>query len=94
MADLYWEVEAGQTYQNLVKTAPELVSMIENLLDLLQADPGTAAMRKDSLRMPSGKSFWKVRIRYREYNWSLLWTPHPNSAKDVLIVYLGPATYA
>lgn len=50
-------------------------------------------MRKLSLHTTSGRTIWRVPIRYRAYDWSLLWVPHPANNADVLIVYLGPATY-
>lgn len=93
MSELFWEPEAARTYERLIHTDAPLVSSVESVLDALAANPGSASTRKFGLRTSSGQAIWRIPIRYRAYDWSLLWITHPTNSEAVLIVYLGPATY-
>lgn len=93
MAELFWEPEAARTYERLPDTDAPLLRSVEIVLDSLAANPGSAAILRFSLRTPSGQTIWRISIRYREYDWSLLWIRHPRDPGSVLIRYLGSATY-
>lgn len=94
MADLFWEPEAWRTYEGLAEQSGRLQDAVEDVLDRLVDDPTQAAVRPLGLRTPGGRRLWRVAIRRSVDDWSLVWLPHPTRPADVLIVYLGPATYA
>ena len=94
MSGLNWEPEAARAYKNLTHQPASLKSAVERILDILEEDPTNKLLRQRSLRTTTGYVIWKVTIRERFEDWSLLWIADPKNENDVLIVYLGPASYA
>jgi hypothetical protein len=97
MPHLVWEPEAANQYQRLVQEvgerSDELMNSIDRALDLLEARSDALATRRRLLRTRSGISIWKIEIRHKSGDWSLLWMDHPKETGAVLILYLGPAEY-
>jgi len=97
VATLFWTPSARRSYENLgeprTDVGPRLLNAIEGVLDQLVTNPNTVAMKRRQRRTPSGLIIWKIEIRGRTDDWTLLWMEHPDEPKDVLIVYLGPADY-
>lgn len=93
MAELYWEPEAAAAYDALDTQPVRLREAIEAVLDQLETDPGHESVRRRTRRTSQGDVIWKVDIRSRAEDWTLLWIEHPGQAGDVLILYLGPSRY-
>jgi hypothetical protein len=93
MAELFWEAEAAATYEALDTQPVRLTEAVDAVLDQLERDPGDEAVRRRTRRTSKGDVIWKVDIRQRAEDWTLLWIEHPERAGDVLILYLGPAQY-
>ena len=96
MAELYFDEVADLTLTRLEASAdPQdraLLHRINNVLDQLAEDPGDASVR--GRRFQSG--LWLVTVlgRAREDNWALLWEPHIEVPEDVMIHYIGSASFA
>lgn len=93
MAELFWEAEAGARYDALDDQPARLGEAVELILDQLETDPGPESMRRRTRRTGKGDVIWKVDIRSRAEDWTLLWIEHPTQTGDVLILYLGPSQY-
>ena len=93
MTSLNWEPEAGLAYKNIIHQPAALKSAVERILDILEEDPSNRLVRTKSLRTTTGYTIWKIPIRERFEDWSLLWIEDPEDANAVLILYLGPASY-
>lgn len=93
MAELFWEAEAAATYDAIDGQPTRLGDAVESVLDQLEADPGHESVRRRTRRTSKGDVIWKVDIRLRAEDWTLLWIEHPKHAGDVLILYLGPSQY-
>jgi uncharacterized protein YpbB len=85
MSNLNWEPEARQPAR--------LKSAVEKILDILEKDPTNRLVRTKSLRTRTGYTIWKVPVRERFEDWSLIWIFESESESEVLILYLGPANY-
>jgi hypothetical protein len=93
VAELFWEPEAGAAYDALDAQPARLAEAIELALDQLEADPGQESVRRRTRRTSKGDVIWKIDIRPRAEDWTLLWIEHPTRTGDVLILYLGPSQY-
>lgn len=93
MAALRWEPEAGRTYDALQDRDSRLLDAVDDVLDNLEDDPGSPLMRRQARRTTRGDAIWRVPIRPRSENWALLWMDDPARPGDVLILYVGPASY-
>ncbi len=69
--------------------ARELHARVQAVLDLLEADPGNARLRK--LRFTNG--LWGVVVPSPSANVVILWEPHPTEPTDVVVQYIGPASF-
>lgn len=93
MAELFWEPEARATYDALDDQPTRLGDAVELILDRLEDDPRQESVRRRMRRTSKGDVIWKVDIRPRAEDWTLLWIEHPERSDDVLILYLGPSQY-
>ncbi len=93
MSSLNWEPEAALAYKNIIHQHASLKSAVERILDILEDDPSNRLVRTKSLRTTTGYTIWKIPIRERFEDWSLVWIFDPDNENEVLILYLGPASY-
>jgi hypothetical protein len=93
VAELFWEPDARATYDALDDQPVRLGEAIEHILDQLEDDPGHESVRRRTRRTTKGDVIWKIDIRQRAEDWTLLWIEHPQRAGDVLILYLGRSQY-
>ena len=93
MSSLNWEPEAASAYKKIVNQPAALKMAVERILDILEEDPSNRLVRTKSLRTTTGYAIWKVPIRKRFEDWSLLWISDPDNEDEVLILCLGPANY-
>jgi len=93
MSSLNWEPEAASAYKKIVNQPVALKMAVERILDILEEDSSNRLVRTKSLRTTTGYAIWKVPIRKRFEDWSLLWISDPDNEDEVLILYLGPANY-
>lgn len=94
MTELHWEREAADAYAGLPAMGALLGNAVEDVLDQLEADSGSRLVRQAALRTPSGAALWRVSIRPRSDDWSLVWCEHPKLSDAFIIIYLGPATFS
>lgn len=96
MADLYFDEVADQTLTNLESSSDHrdraLVSRLNAVFDQLAADAGDASVR--ARRFQSG--LWVVTVAGRagEDDWAVVWEPHVELPRDVMIHYVGSASFA
>lgn len=96
MADLYFDEIADHTLSLLEASKDDadraLLRRINEVLDQLAADPGHVSVRKR--RFQSG--LWLVTILgpAAEDDWAQLWEPHIDAPDDVMIHYVGSASFA
>ena len=96
MAELYYDGLADQALTQLEASTDDqdraLLDRISAVLDQLAADPGDASVRQR--RFQSG--LWLVTVRGRpgEDDWALLWEPHTDAPEDVMVHYVGSASFA
>lgn len=96
VAELYFDEVADQTLTRLEASAdPQdeaLLHRINDVLDQLAADSGDASVRRR--RFQSGLWLVTVAGRAGENDWALLWEPHVELPDDVMIQYIGSASFA
>lgn len=71
--------------------ADDLVDAIWSTIENIAEDPGSADVRRRSLRTLAGQTVWMVRVPIgRPDPWVVLWQPR---ADEVLIAYIGPEDF-
>jgi hypothetical protein len=96
VGELWFDAVADETLRRLEQSSdPQteaLLSRIDTVFDQLAADPGDASVRRR--RFQSG--LWLVTLAGREgeADWAVLWEPHIERSDDVMIHYVGPASFA
>jgi hypothetical protein len=96
VADLYFDEAADHTLTNLESSSDHqdraLLGRLNAVFDQLAADPGDASVR--ARRFQSG--LWVVTVagRAREDDWAVVWEPHVELSDDVMIHYVGSASFA
>lgn len=96
MAELYYDAFADRTLTQLETSTDHqdraLLARINEILDQLAVDPGDASVRRR--RFQSG--LWLVTFpgRVGEDDWALLWEPHVDLPEDVMVHYIGSASFA
>lgn len=80
-----------QAYAALEKSgAGQLLGAIDDAIDALEADPGSAAVRRRSF----GDGLWGIPVRDRTDDWLIIWERDP-AAEDLIVVrYLGTDPFA
>lgn len=97
MAEPLFEPAAADAYDRLPQTQPSIIAAVDAVLDHLASDPGSAALRKIALSMEVAggtQRLWRVPIRHRGQEWSLIWCQPLLAPEAVLVVYLGSADYS
>jgi hypothetical protein len=94
--ELWFDAVADQTLSSLeASTNPrdqELLARLDAVLHQLAADPGDTSVR--GRRFQSGLWLVTVRGRADEDDWAVLWEPHVEIPDDVMVQYVGPASFA
>lgn len=57
----------------------------------LEADAGHHSVRRIRFPVPG---LWCVTVSGDDEGWAILWEPHPGIDGDVLVQYVGPASFA
>jgi hypothetical protein len=71
-------------------TKGRLAKAVNELLDLLETDPGDRRLRRHRFQSPP---LWHVRVDSEKETWSILWEPHPHEPDAVIVHYLGPTSF-
>jgi hypothetical protein len=91
MATVEFDPQPSQAYAALEKAAAlTLLDAIDDAIDGLEADPGSADARRRSF----GDGLWGIPVRDRTDDWLIIW--ERDQAADGLIVvrYLGADPFA
>jgi len=93
MAELWFDPEADASLRVLEADAKraKLLRAVNAVLDQLEADSGDASVRKIRFQAPA---LWCVTIVADRDEWAVLWEPHPTEVGDVMVHYVGPASFA
>ena len=68
-----------------------LQTRVQAVLDLLARNPSHETLRRRRLHIPS---LWWVTVVAGNEELVILWEPHPTIPDDVLVHYVGPASFA
>ena len=68
-----------------------LANRINDVLDRLETNPGDASLRRHRFHQ---RALWCVLVVAQGEDWAVLWETHPTQADDVIVRYLGPASFA
>jgi hypothetical protein len=91
MATTEFDPQPLQAYAALEKAGSgQLLDAIDDALDALEADPGSATARRRSF----GEGLWGIPVRDRTDDWLIIWEHDPTSADIVVIRYLGADPFA
>jgi hypothetical protein len=84
---LRYAPEVAAAYESLDKAGSgALLDAIDDALDQLEADPGSAAARR---RAFAGGA-WGITVRTRDDDWLVIWEPDPSEDDVIRVRYLGP----
>jgi hypothetical protein len=92
VASLHFTPDANDGYQKIC-TDPALEFLwarIDEILDLLEKDPGDARVRKHRFHQAN---LWAVYVTHRNERWAVLWGADRHNPGDVAVAYIGPATF-
>jgi hypothetical protein len=92
VTELYFDEEADRALTALESDAArvELADRVHAVLGALASDPGQAELRRHRFQV----GVWGVVVRGSGEDWIVLWEPHPDSDGDVVVQYVGPASFA
>ncbi|MEA2971965.1 MAG: hypothetical protein QOG82_423 [Actinomycetota bacterium] len=92
MATVSFDAAADEAMSRLEAdpAARRLCSRVQAVLDLLESDPGSSRLRQ--LRYTNG--LWGVVVVSTIGTVVILWEPHPTEPNEVVVQYLGPASFA
>ena len=92
MGELWFDAEADAALTRLEDdpSRPTLLQAVREVLRQLEADPGHKSVRTMRFQLPR---LWCVRAVGDDEDWVILWEPHPNVEGDVVVQYLGPASF-
>jgi hypothetical protein len=91
MASVELDPQALQAYAILEKAGADmLLDAIDDALDALEADPGSAAVRRRSF----GDGLWGISVRDRTDDYLIIWEPDPSEDDLVVVRYLGIDPFA
>ena len=91
MATAEFDPQPLAAYAALEKSgAGQLLDAIDDAIDALEADPGSAGVRRRSF----GDGLWGIPVRDRTDDWLIIWERDP-AAEDLIVVrYLGTDPFA
>ncbi|MDP1806075.1 MAG: hypothetical protein Q8K72_12970 [Acidimicrobiales bacterium] len=92
MTELWLDPDAGETLRAIEADAVRsvLAHRLNDVLDRLESNPGDASLRRHRFYRPA---LWCVLVEAQGEDWAVLWEPHPTQADDVIVRYLGPASF-
>lgn len=92
MGTLWFDSEADEALTRLEAdpSRRRLLARVRVVLDLLEAEPGNETLR----RIRFSTQLWCVTVVAGDDVLVVLWEPHPNEANDVVVQYIGPASFA
>jgi hypothetical protein len=70
--------------------AETLLDAIDDALDILETDPGSALVRRRSF----GDGLWGIPVRDRTDDWLIIWEHDPSATNLIVIHYLGTDPFA
>lgn len=90
MTRLFFEPDSRDAYLRLREDPHrgDLLEAARQVLDLISADPGDAAVRER--RFDEG--LWGTRVRGKAEDWIILWREGPADSDSVVVRYVGPDT--
>jgi hypothetical protein len=93
VGQLWFDLDADRALKGLEADPGEarMLARVEAVLDLLERDAGDTTLRRVRFRDPP---FWCVTVVAGEEERVILWEPHPTETDDVIVHYLGPASFA
>jgi len=91
MATVEFDPQPSQAYAALEKAGAEkLLDAIDDAIDALEAEPGSATGRRRSF----GGGLWGIPVRDRTDDWLIIWEREPTSDDLIIIRYLGTDPFA
>jgi len=91
MARIEFDPQPLQAYAALEKTGSlQLLDAIDDAIDGLETDPGSAAVRRRSF----GAGLWGIPVRDRTDDWLIVWEGDPADDDLIVIRYLGVDPFA
>ena len=91
MAEVRFSPAARLAYNGLEKAAAlQMLDAIDDAVDLLEADPSSAACRKRSF----GGGLWGIPVRDRHDDWLIVWEHDPAENDVVRVRYIGADPFA
>jgi hypothetical protein len=91
MATVEFDPQPLQAYAGLEKSGSgQLLDAIDDAIDALEADPGSAALRRRSF----GDGLWGIPVRDRTSDWLIIWERDPAADNLVVVRYLGADPFA
>jgi hypothetical protein len=91
MATAQFDPQPLQAYAALEKAgSDQLLDAIDDAIDALEADPGSATVRRRSF----GDGLWGIPVRDRTDDWLIIWERDPAAEGLVVIRYLGTDPFA
>ena len=90
MATVEFDPQPSQAYAALEKAGAEkLLDAIDDAIDALEAEPGSATGRRFF-----GGGLWGIPVRDRTDDWLIIWEREPTSDDLIIIRYLGTDPFA
>ena len=91
MAAVEFDPQPLQAYAALEKAgSAQLLDAIDDAIDALEADPGSAAVRRRSF----SDGLWGIPVRDRTDDWLIIWERDPAADNLVVVRYLGTDPFA
>ena len=91
MAEVRFSPAARLAYDGLEKAAAlQMLEAIDDAVDLLEADPPSAACRKRSF----GGGLWGIPVRDRHDDWLIVWEHDRGDSDIVRVRYIGADPFA
>ena len=92
MTQVWLDPDAGEILLAIEADAVRsvLAHRINDVLDRLEMNPGDASLRRHRFHQPA---LWCVLVEAQGEDWAVLWETHPTQPDDVIVRYLGPASF-
>lgn len=91
MARAEFDPQPLQTYAALEQAGSlQLLDAIDDAIDALEADPGSAVVRRRSF----GDGLWGIPVRDRTDDWLIVWERDAADDDLIIIRYLGADPFA
>lgn len=91
MARAEFDPQPLQAYAALEQAGSlQLLDAIDDSIDALEVDPGSAAVRRRSF----GDGLWGIPVRDRTDDWLIVWERDAADADLIIIRYLGADPFA